>query len=267
MIQFSALTLWAERQRAILERGSVLDVAAAQGPAAEITRGTPEEQLRNAVAACGCRVVDFRGWGRTKLYGKEYGSFRDKGDADGDGNTKEYGRFPPLRGAAVGRIKIEKLSTLVIHTADVVMPHRRFLGTPCTIGISDDDCVVLCHSVLARIAHAHTANPFSGGLEISGKDGAATEIQIKLARLAVRYWFDEVSRLRASAEEQGRRMVASRLCVAPHRLYHDTRREDPGPRIWSHVGEWAKRDLGMGEAPCPTRYPKRMIPHDWRTVA
>lgn len=266
------LRFWATNLQLILERGGLGDVvAAARGGLAPITEGTAEERLRAAVADLGCEVHDFRGWDRSIMYPREYGYFRDKGDFDHDGNTKEYGRFPPLRGKASGVLPIERLSTMVLHTTDSIMSWRRFLGTPCTIGISDDPAIVLCHPVLARLAHAHSANAFSNGMEISGKKGDATELQLKLAWLAMVYWHEVVSELREQAIADGKRLVASRLCVAPHRLYHDTRRNDPDPdeppatgRIWYHIGERAKCELNMGEAPCPTRHPKRMIPRHWR---
>jgi len=269
------LRFWTSNLRFIFERGGFGDVLAAlAGGEAPITRGTPEEELRKAVAELGCEVVDFRGWDRSKLYPKEYGYFRDKGDYDHDGNTKEYGRFPPLRGKASGRLRIDRLSTMVLHTADTIMSAKRFLGTPCTIGISDEPAVVLCHPILSRLAHAHSANSFSNGMEISGKDGNATELQLQLAWLAMVYWHAETTRLREEAIAEGKRMVASRLCVAPHRLFHDTRRNDPDPddppatgKIWYHVGERAKAELGMGEVPCPARHPKRAIPDWWREAS
>jgi hypothetical protein len=235
-------------------RWSVRDIAdVIRGGTAEIEDGElPERRLCLYAERINVDVVDYRGWDRTIKYGSEYGYFRDKTDFDRDGDTREWGRFPPFRGRAYGVRPWKKTTAVMLHTADVVMPRRRFIGVPAHCGVASDGSIVLMHPINALVAHGNSANSFSVGVEISGRSGAMTDLQRKSGRLLLEYVRDEILRHRAG-----------NLAVMAHRQSDGKNRaRDPGPKIWRELGEWSKRELGFVEG--PTLRKGQPIPGAWR---
>lgn len=147
------------------------------------------------------------------------------------------------RARSRGRIAWAKLDTLVLHTTDTGSLHPdRFLGIPAHAGITGDGSIVLCHALNTYLYHAHAANRFSNGLEISGRQTITPE-QVEAGRSYIRYWIAEVRRRKALARGQplgpAHAIGPEPLYIIPHRHSHWSRRMDPGPDVWEALGQWA----------------------------
>lgn len=174
------------------------------------------EQLARRVSA------DFRDlseWPRSKSYPwREFGWPSDKS-----------------RARPRGSLRLSRLHTLVLHTTDTGGLHpKRFLGIPAHGGIDKAGGIVLMHHPTRYLYHAHAANRYSNGLEISGR-GTITSEQIVSARIYLRWWRERILELRRGAGiDEG-----EPLYIIPHRHSHSSRRFDPGQAVWQAVGEWA----------------------------
>lgn len=91
-----------------------------------------------------------------------------------------------------------------------------------------------------RLAHGHTANRFSVGLEISGVSNWDAPSQIDRAKALLRY-FQAVRRAHVGPD--------AKCYVMAHRQSHASRVRDPGKQIWQDVGEWAIDELGFELGP------------------
>lgn len=165
---------------------------------------------------------DLDKWPRDKVYPwREYGWPGDKS-----------------RAMPSGRLPWERLDTLVLHTTDTGgLGPQRFLGVPAHAGIDRDGGIVLCHDLDRRLPHAHAANRYSTGLEVSGKRTITAE-QVEAGRLYIRWWHHRV--------RQQKKATARTLYIAPHRHSHWSRRKDPDREVWEALGEWAI-DAGLCE--------------------
>lgn len=184
---------------------------------------TPYERL---IATPGVVVSrDFRDvkkWDRTKTYDwRKYGWPGDKS-----------------RGQSRGKLPWDKITTIVLHTADANGMHPdRWLGVPSHCAVADDSTAVLQHRLDAYLWAAHALNRFSMSLEIAGK-GAITDAQIPVARALVRFMYET----RQSHHE-------GQMYIAPHRFGHRSRVRDCDSAIWNAVGVWAMDELGLELGP------------------
>jgi hypothetical protein len=197
----------------------------------------PTERLISDVIAAGGALQDLRKHDRTVWHDpKIWGYFRDKNDRDGDGNTAEYtSTFPCDRARSHGTRKASRVTAIMLHTTDVEMGWRRFVGVPAPMGVSDDDVALLLFDLLKLLYHGDAANGFSVGLEISGRS-ACTPTQVLLARALVRYAQAEI--LAAGGGVNGR------VAIMCHAMSQGAKPNDCGKQIWQDVGEWAISELG-----------------------
>jgi hypothetical protein len=167
------------------------------------------------------------------------------------------------RGRSRGKRGIGAVTGICLHqTACVLSGASRFLGVPAHGGVTADADLVLLHPITAVVWHGHAANDFTIGIEISARaDGVesdprtfwlskrertrgktradlrveATDAQLRVARVLVRYYVAEVDR-------QGGRIER----IWAHRQAHRSRVSDPGSRIWQKVAIPLADELGLG---------------------
>jgi hypothetical protein len=117
------------------------------------------------------------------------------------------------------------------------MSPPRFLGCPVQTAIADDGTIVLCHEINALLWHAHKANRFACGVEVSGKSDIHIR-QIEPLRLLIRYIHDE----RMSH-------CPTTMAIMAHAQSHRSRTRDCGAAVWMAGGVWAMDVLGMPLGP------------------
>lgn len=144
----------------------------------------------------------------------------------------------PLRGRARGEIGWDGSTTSVIHTMDVEANGPRMLGMPVQSGIEDSADIVLCQPIHAKMWAAHAANGYSSSMEVSGRKGAATDLQIEAGRILLRYEIMEKQR-----------HVERQRYVAPHAFSHWSRKGDPGRLIWDGIAVWGMENLDLKLGP------------------
>ena len=130
--------------------------------------------------------------------------------------------------------------------------------------IAPNGAVGQLHPVNARLSSSHGFNGRSVAIEFAGNLQSAKK----------RWWRpDEFGRdyLSPAQVESGRRLLRHLHTlgvryVFAHRQSFADRQNDPGPEIWSKVGEWAIAELGMSDGGpgyfIDTGYP---IPNEWRS--
>lgn len=182
---------------------------------------TPLERLEAGLKAMGRQLIDYRDlkqWPRDKVYDwREYGYPGDKSRAMPHG-TRTW----------------NQLTGVMLHTYGVRgVGYKRFLGTPCHLGVDTDANVVLCHDLWRYVYHGDGANRFTAGIEISGYSGFDCPEQAESAYLAARYVFEERMR---NADPKGPFMNGP-LVVMGHRMAKAGKSLCPGKQIWQAVGE------------------------------
>lgn len=191
---------------------------------------TPLERLEEKVKHLGCSIEDFRDlekWPRKQKYPKEYGYPRNK-----------------KRGHPYGRRKWDTTTALCLHIPGVQGMHRkRWLGVPVHGAISEgfesdeyQPRMVLCHDMLRLLAHSHSANRFSVGLEIGG----VTDTHIEIAK-AYALYYKECREANLGPDVN--------TYVMSHRNSHKSRTRDPGEYLWQHVGECLIEEHGFLPGP------------------
>ena len=217
---------------------------------AKITDADLVADLISDARAVGGRVLDLRGLDRTKHYpmrercivgGEDFGAW-------GWFNDKIKRRNIPKRGKARGVIPWRKLSAQLLHTTDCDMQPARLIGCPVQAGVALDT-IVLCHPVNARMWHAHAANGFATGIEVVGRNGAVTDLQIELLGILMRY-NDAIMSMHHAR---------NRVLMA-HRQSHWSRGGDPGPAIW-RAGWQVAQDLSYTVGPVVGS--GKSIPRGW----
>lgn len=233
--------------------GSAFDVAPALVP-----DDTPHDLLLDAAKECGVKVLDLRTMDRRKHYppreacvqnGHDFGNWGWYRDGDDIKDKKN----DPLRAKPRGTIPWPSLTGVLLHTTDVDMSAPRFLGTPVQTGIAKDGTIVLCHPINAKLWHAHAANKFTCGVEVSGNKGAILPVQVEPLRALIRY---------IHAERQ--RHHAGDMVIMGHCQSHKSRKNDPGRDIWQAGGEWAIREMGLKLGPVVGS--GRAVPAAWRAA-
>ncbi len=214
---------------------------------------TPERVLRREVAELGGRVLDLRGWKRNKPHPFRHRCVvrdgvvmsvhkRDVLSTDEDFGIWGWfggGENRPKRGRAHGKIKVAKSTTTIVHTMDVDAGPARCAGIPVQNCVCQET-IVLCHSIFARMWAAHAANGYSDSIEIAGKKGAITVLQIALARCLIKYILASKRRNLALIGQADRQ-----LYIGPHALSHWSRLNDCGRKIWDALGRWAIEIFGL----------------------
>ena len=244
----------------LANRATLLDLVRSQSMAGlEIKDTSPHDELLRVANGLGVRVLDLRSMSRTEHYpprdhciqdGHDFGKwgwFRD------DDKKKNL----PVRAKPRGVIPWEKLTGILLHTTDVDMTGPRFLGTPVQTGIDRDGNIILCHPVNAKLWHAHKANSFTCGIEVSGKKGAITEKQIEPLRALIRYIHDE-------RQDHHQDHHKGDMVMMAHRQSHKSRTNDPGRAIWQAGAEWAREEFGMRIGPVVGS--GKPIPPEWRAA-
>ena len=186
---------------------------------------TAIEVLEAKVKELGSEIIDFRDlskWPRDATYDKSYGYPRNKS-----------------RALPVGRRDIKKCTTICLHIPGVELHHKRWLGVPVHGAVSSGTGIdfgipkmVLCHYIEQYMAHGHSYNSFSEGLEVGGFE----DIHIELARAYVLYF--QQRRRDALGPE-------AKCYIGTHRMAHKSRPVDCGERIWEAVGQWAIDNHGF----------------------
>ena len=191
--------------------------------------GPPLEELRAWCEANQVELIDYRDlgkWPRNKTYPEDYGYPRDKSRSD-----------PPKGGVLRDW---DSITTFMLHTTAVGgMTAKRGIGIPCHLYLPKENAIVLCHELELLLYHGHSGNGFTVGLEIAGDSDWDCPTQIERARALLRYFM---------AVRRANRPDAN-CAVMAHRMSHDSRTNDPGPRIWQDAGEWAISELGYKHGP------------------
>lgn len=141
--------------------------------------------------------------------------------------------------------------------------HRRGLDVHAHVTAWTTGKFTPCYPLTAYVWHGNGANARSIGLEVEGlyngkpggSDAEPKPETIDAAREAVRW-------IVAEAAREG---ITIRYVLA-HRQYSDSRRADPGWRIWRDVGLWSETALGLVTLPLLTdteRGQGRPIPAAW----
>lgn len=209
------------------------------------------------------------------------------------------------RGQAKGRRGWGAIHTIVLHQTAVDFGYNptRVLNLPvhgCTL---QDGTIVLLHSPLDYMWHAHTLNDCSIGIEVSCRAGGREDDPTTPAKenvlttwlpksvrqkiLAGRTTYDREIREASSDQLMSTRALVKYYCdlvaanggqiefIRAHRQSHRSRVSDPGERIWKNVGIWAQQELylssdanfriGSGN-PLPDVWTgeNNGIPYNWR---
>jgi len=132
--------------------------------------------------------------------------------------------------------------------------------------IAPNGAVAQLHPLSARLSASHGFNSRSVSIEFAGNLQSADG----------RWWRPEEygrNHLTPAQVDAGRRLLRmlSKLGVRfvyAHRQSYADRENDPGPEIWSQVGQWAVAQLGMSDGgPGYFIDTGRPIPDSWRSVA
>lgn len=140
--------------------------------------------------------------------------------------------------------------------------HRRGLDVHAHVTSWTDGAFSAAYPLAAYVWHGNGSNARSIGLEVEGlyagvpgRGEEPTDETIATAREAVR-WI---------VEEAAREGITIRYVLA-HRQYSDSRRADPGWRLWREVALWAEAELGLVTLPelvDSERGAGRPIPRQW----
>ena len=211
----------------------VIDRRAANGP-----------QLPIDVLRAGSLVADMRTMPRKKHYdprerfvqnGVDFGKFGWFRDNDPRRNM-------PIRSTPRGTIPWPRLTGILLHITAVDMHAARFLGVPAQLGVAREidgnAAAVLMHAINTKCWHAHAANRFTLGIEVSSADGTITDAQIETLRALIRYAYTE-----------RQRNHAGRMVIMAHRQSHKSRGRDPGAIVWQQGAVWAMREFGLELGP------------------
>ncbi len=240
---------------------------------------TPERVLRREAQELGVRVLDLRKRDRTQRHGfrdhcvqlapsleagpasvvsvrrsaladfmakmpgaQDFGPWGWFGGKKTYDEAKGHERNAPKRGRTRGRLKWSRVTNLVLHTMAVHATAPRCVGMPVHHAVAKDGTIVLLQSIRGRMWHAHHANGFSSGLEISGKSSIADH-QIGPVRALIRY--DIASKRR----NLGLLGLSQRQTISPHAFSHSSRGQDCGRVPWLECGVWAMGELGLELGP------------------
>ena len=130
--------------------------------------------------------------------------------------------------------------------------------------IAPNGHVAQLHPLTARLSASHGFNDRSVAIEFAGNLVAANG----------RWWRPEEfgrDHLTPAQIDAGRRLLKLLSMqgvrfVFAHRQSYFERQNDPGPEIWSQVGEWAIKQLGMSDGgPGYVVGTGRPIPDEWRS--
>lgn len=232
---------------------------------------TPLDRFSKELSNIDVSVVDFRDLGKwPREHGPEWrdvrrlpsGQIADYGNRvygpDNITYPREFGWNDKERAQPEDIVRTWRVvTTLMIHTAGVLVPAERFLGIPSQWGVSFEDDglpkAVLQHYALAYLNHGNAANKFTVGLEVAGKYDWSHPAQRAIVFAFIRLFM----RMRKTV------CGPNAPCyIMPHRFSYglgsarrngrDNKAEDCGAVIWDAVWPYAQ-SLGYQLGPVLSR--------------
>ena len=140
----------------------------------------------------------------------------------------------------------------------------RYVGVTAHFVVAPDGGVAQLHPMSARLSSSHGFNGRSVAIEFAGNLRSANG----------KWWSPEThgrNTLMAPQVDSGRRLLrmlrgAGVRFVFAHRQSSEDRGNDPGPEVWSSVGQWALERLEMSDG--GERYALdggKSVPASWRS--